>query len=111
MNFVQRFTFLFSAPTFEAEDLEGLRVAEIIAAIQSVPACQINGSGQPMFHPTDGSCVRDSLSCIMARPATDNDVTLCNELVSKANPGDAADVTVKRNLTVATFLSAAHTCE
>jgi ornithine decarboxylase len=34
MNFVQRFTFLFSAPTFEAEDLEGLRVAEIIGAIQ-----------------------------------------------------------------------------
>ena len=33
MNFVQRFTFLFSAPTFEAEDLEGLRVAEIITAI------------------------------------------------------------------------------
>jgi GNAT superfamily N-acetyltransferase len=25
MNFVQRFTFLFSAPTFDAEDLEGLR--------------------------------------------------------------------------------------
>jgi len=34
MNFSQRFTFLFSAPTFESEDLEGLRVAEIIAAIQ-----------------------------------------------------------------------------
>lgn len=34
MNFVQRFTFLFSAPTFDAEDLEGMRVAEIIAAIQ-----------------------------------------------------------------------------
>src|SRR6476620_1418786 len=34
MNFVQRFTFLFSAPTFEAEDLEGMRVDEIIAAIQ-----------------------------------------------------------------------------
>src|SRR5262249_48309973 len=34
MNFVQRFTFLFSAPSFEAEDLEGLRVAEIITAIQ-----------------------------------------------------------------------------
>jgi ornithine decarboxylase len=34
MNFSQRFTFLFSAPTFEAEDLEGLRVQEIIAAIQ-----------------------------------------------------------------------------
>src|SRR5262249_24642719 len=36
MNFVQRFTFLFSAPTFEAEDLEGLRVAEIIAASQGM---------------------------------------------------------------------------
>ena len=34
MDFSQRFTFLFSAPTFESEDLEGLRVAEIIAAIQ-----------------------------------------------------------------------------
>jgi arginine/lysine/ornithine decarboxylase len=34
MNFFQRFTFLFSAPTFEAEDLEGMRVQEIIAAIQ-----------------------------------------------------------------------------
>ncbi len=34
MNFAQRFTFLFSAPTFEAEDLEGLRLGEIIAAIQ-----------------------------------------------------------------------------
>ncbi len=33
MNFVQRFTFLFAAPTFESEDLEGLRVQEIIAAI------------------------------------------------------------------------------
>jgi ornithine decarboxylase len=34
MNFVQRFTFLFSAPTFDSEDLEGLRVQQIIAAIQ-----------------------------------------------------------------------------
>jgi len=34
MNFVQRFTFLFAAPTFESEDLEGLRVAQIITAIQ-----------------------------------------------------------------------------
>ena len=33
MNFSQRFTFLFSAPTFDAEDLEGLRIQQIIAAI------------------------------------------------------------------------------
>jgi arginine/lysine/ornithine decarboxylase len=34
MNFVQRFTFLFAAPTFDAEDLEGLRVQQIIAVIE-----------------------------------------------------------------------------
>jgi ornithine decarboxylase len=33
MNFSQRFTFLFSAPTFDSEDLEGLRIQQIIAAI------------------------------------------------------------------------------
>jgi ornithine decarboxylase len=36
MNFAQRFTFLFAAPTFESEDLEGLRISQIIAAIQKL---------------------------------------------------------------------------
>src|SRR5580692_9718641 len=34
MNFSQRLTFLFSAPMFDADDLEGLRVSQIIAAIE-----------------------------------------------------------------------------
>ncbi|MDC7787206.1 Orn/Lys/Arg decarboxylase N-terminal domain-containing protein [Rhodoplanes sp. TEM] len=34
MNFIQRFTFLFSAPSFDAEDLEGLRIQQIITAIE-----------------------------------------------------------------------------
>lgn len=34
MNFAQRFTFLFSTPNFDAEDLEGLRLQEIVAAIE-----------------------------------------------------------------------------
>ena len=34
MNFFQRFTFLFSAPVFDTDDLEGMRVNEIIAAIE-----------------------------------------------------------------------------
>ncbi len=33
MNYFQRFTFLFSAPNFDADDLEGNRVAQIIQAI------------------------------------------------------------------------------
>ncbi|MGO4714460.1 Orn/Lys/Arg decarboxylase N-terminal domain-containing protein [Bradyrhizobium sp. 2TAF24] len=34
MNFFQRFTFLFSAPVFDADDLEGLRLQQIMAAIE-----------------------------------------------------------------------------
>src|SRR5271165_152923 len=34
MNFSQRFTFLFSSPIFDADDLEGMRVKEIIASIE-----------------------------------------------------------------------------
>jgi len=34
MDFFQRFTFLFSAPNFDSDDLEGLRVNQIIAAIE-----------------------------------------------------------------------------
>jgi ornithine decarboxylase/arginine decarboxylase len=34
MDFSQRFTFLFSAPMFDADDLEGLRVGQIISAIE-----------------------------------------------------------------------------
>jgi len=36
MDFSRRFTFLFSAPNFEADDLEGLRVSQIITAIESM---------------------------------------------------------------------------
>jgi ornithine decarboxylase len=34
MDFSQRFTFLFTAPAFDAEDLEGLRLHQIITAIE-----------------------------------------------------------------------------
>src|SRR3974390_709724 len=36
MNFSQRFTFLFSAPAFDSEDLEGLRIQQIKTAIQQL---------------------------------------------------------------------------
>lgn len=34
MNFFQRFTFLFAAPNFDSEDLEGLRLKQIVTAIE-----------------------------------------------------------------------------
>jgi hypothetical protein len=84
---------------------------EIIANIAKQPACMVNGVGKPMFDPVTGKCVFESLSCIMGRPATANDLTLCGVLLAQATPGDAADLTLKQNLTVAVFLSAANTCE
>jgi hypothetical protein len=84
---------------------------EIIANIAKQPACMVNGAGKPMFDSVTGKCVFESLSCIMGRPATANDLTLCDLLLAQATPGDAADLTLIQNLTVAVFLSAANTCE
>ena len=87
---------------------------EIIANITDptkAPACVLNGVSNPMFDPADGSCVRESLSCIMGRPVREEDLILCDLMVAQANPNDMADVARKRVLAVAAFLSAAHTCE
>jgi hypothetical protein len=87
---------------------------EIIANITDptkAPACVLNGVSNPMFDPTDGSCVRESLSCIMGRPVREEDLILCDLMVAQAKPNDMADVARKRVLAVAAFLSAAHTCE
>ena len=69
------------------------------------------GVGKPMFDPMTGKCVQDSLTCLMGRPATSDDVTLCNLMLSQATPGDMNDLTLKQNIAVAAFLSAAMTCE
>ena len=83
---------------------------EIIANIASVEACKLNGVGKPMFDATTGECVYESLSCIMGRPAKADDLTLCNLMLAQAKDANT-DLNTKRNITVAAFLSAAHTCE
>lgn len=87
---------------------------EIIANIgdpTKAPACVLNGASNPMFDAMDGSCVRESLSCIMGRPAREDDLILCDLMVAQADPNNMADVQRKRTIAVAAFLSAAHTCE
>jgi hypothetical protein len=84
---------------------------EIIANIQNVDDCKLNGTSKPMFDATTGACIYESLSCVMARPATDDDLTLCNLMLAQASKSDPKDLTTKRNITVAAFLSAANTCE
>ncbi|APR76515.1 Hypothetical protein A7982_01862 [Minicystis rosea] len=84
---------------------------EVIANIQNMDACKYNGVSKPMFDTQTGKCVYESLSCVMGRPATQDDLTICNLLVEQATPNDQADLAKKRNIAVAVFLSASHTCE
>jgi hypothetical protein len=86
---------------------------EIVANISSpqlAPACTINGQNPEMFA-ADGSCIEEAVSCLIGYPATEDHMLLCNLIVDKADPGDAADVSNKRHIAVATLLSAAHSCE
>ncbi len=91
-----------------------LRAApEIVANIGSAaaaPACVYNGVSKPMFE-ADHTCVKDSVSCLLGRPAVPNDITLCNAIVAKADPANMADLTNKKYIAVATLLAAGHTCE
>jgi hypothetical protein len=86
---------------------------EVIANIQNAEACRVNGVGAPMFVEVEGEptkCNEQALSCLMGRPAKPEDLLLC-ELMIAQHDGTPADVARKRNIAVATFLSAAHTCE
>ena len=59
MNYFQRFTFLFSAPNFDADDLEGNRVAQIIAAIGALPQTT---AAQLMHQPTRESVAKAKMA-------------------------------------------------
>lgn len=86
---------------------------QIIANIgdpTKAPACTLNGKNLPMFA-SDGSCVEESISCLIGLPATEDHILLCNLLVGKADQNSAIDVSKKRNLAVATLLAASHTCQ
>jgi len=88
--------------------------SEIVANIGDpvkAPACTLNGKNQPMFDAKDGSCVEESVSCLIGQPASPDHMLLCNLIVGKANVADQTDVTKKRNLAVAVLLSAAHSCQ
>ncbi len=81
---------------------------QVIANIKNMPDCQVDGKGNEVFDPNTGNCDYYALSCIMGRPALDEDMTLCNLMVSQASP---AELPNRRILTVAAFLAAAHTCQ
>jgi len=75
------------------------------------PACTLGGKNRPMFDTLDGSCVPESLSCVLGMPASDDHLLLCNLIVAKATQGDAADLARKRAIAVAVLMSGTHACQ
>jgi hypothetical protein len=78
---------------------------EVIANIETLERCQVDGAGTPMFDAQD-KCNADAISCLIGRPATSAHVAICNNLVTSAS-----DVAKGKNIAVATMLAAAHSCE
>lgn len=78
---------------------------EIIANIESLDQCMVDGVSAPMFDAND-QCNPDALACIMGRPASSTQVAVCSHLVQQGS-----DLTTGKNLAVATVLAATHSCE
>jgi hypothetical protein len=53
-----------------------------------------------------GKFTKDGISCLIGKPATDDHVTLANQIL-----GEASDPTTGTQLAISTLLEAAHTCE
>lgn len=103
-----------TASTMKLMDIFIQSAPQIISNIgdpTKAPACTLNGKNLPMFDPKDGSCVEETVSCLIGQPATDDHVLLCNLIIQKANPGDLSDLNKKRIIAVSTLLSAAHSCQ
>ena len=78
---------------------------EIIANLETVDQCKVNGAGTKMFD-DQNQCNPDAVSCLIGRPATPQHLSICNHLVSSASSVDKG-----KNVAVATMLAAAHSCE
>ncbi len=105
-------SFLTTAGATKLFDIFMQAALEIIPNISSptkAPDCTVGGANSAMFDST--GCVQDSVTCLIGRPATPDDIILCNLILAKADPTNPADVATKQQIAVATMLSAAHTCE
>jgi hypothetical protein len=106
-------SFLTTAGASKVFDIFVAAAPEIIANLGSAtqaPACTVSGTNSPMFDsPT--ACDQNSVTCLLGRPATPNDMILCNLALSEADPNNPSDVTNKQVIAVATLLASAHLCE
>lgn len=78
---------------------------EIIAALPTLPRCQLGGVAPVLFDAAN-ACHVDGISCLIGTPATQANVDLCNQTILRASTAD-----VGKRLAVAVMLAAAYTCE
>jgi hypothetical protein len=90
------------------QDIWVMAAAEVIERLPTMPQCQIVGEGPAMFieDGTNIECNEPAVTCIIGRPASDEHLAICNQLVQSA-----ADVETGKRLAVAALLAGAHTCE
>jgi hypothetical protein len=88
-----------------AFDIFAAAAPDIIAAVPTLPRCQVNGVGAQIF---DGSnaCRADGITCLIGVPATAAHLDFCNVTVT-----GASDVETGKRIAVAALLAAAYTCE
>lgn len=97
-------------------DLFVTAAPEIIANAGNMPQCKINGTASPVF--IGDSCNAAGISCIQGYPATDDQVALCNRVVTQAVATPASGTVPAlsgpdngKRIAVAAILSAIHSCE
>lgn len=78
---------------------------EIIANIGTAPDAQLGGKPVAIFDST-GACTTDGLTALAGYPATAQQVTICNQIVSSSSTPQ-----VGQRVAVAAFLSSANFCE
>ncbi|TMQ09029.1 MAG: hypothetical protein E6J90_19145 [Deltaproteobacteria bacterium] len=86
-------------------DIMAAAAPEIIAAMPTLPRCQVGGSGPSLFD-AGNQCQLAGISCLIGTPASQAHVDLCNQTITRASTPD-----VGKRLAVAVMLAAAYTCE
>lgn len=85
-------------------DIFAAAADEVIAALPTIPRCQVGGVGPVLF---DGNqCRADGISCLIGQPATLNHLDLCNLAITSASTP-----AIGKRIAVASLLAAAYTCE
>ena len=86
-------------------DIFAAASSEVTAAAWNPSACQSGGAAVKLFD-ASGNFTKDSLSCLIGKPASQEYVDLANAAVTQASTK-----AIGQQIAISALLSAAHTCE